>query len=61
MEKLGKWVDCATLGNCITLRGEVEIAEKEIIELDNRKEVAEKEEVAGISLTQEEKKRKREI
>ena len=34
---------------------EVEIAEKEIIELNNIKEVAEKEEAAEISLMQEEK------
>ena len=38
---------------------EVEIAEKEINELNNQKEVAEKEDVAEISLTQEEKDREK--
>ena len=43
------------------LEEEAEIADKEIMELDNQKEVAEREEVKEISLTQEEKKRKRKI
>ena len=37
----------------------LKLRKKEIIELNNRKEVAEKEEVAEISLTQEEKEKEK--
>ena len=47
------------VGKLYNFEEEVEIAEKEIIELNNRKEVAEKEEVAEISLTQEEKEKEK--
>ena len=57
--KRQRWANYATLGNCTILRGEVEISEKEINELNNQKEVAEKEDVDKICLTQEEKEQEK--
>ena len=46
-------------GKLYNFEEEAGIAENELVELNNRKEVADKEEVASISITQEEKEKEK--
>ena len=56
--KRSRW-ELRDIGELYNLEEEDEIEDNEITELDNQKEVAEKEDVEEISPTQEEKKRQR--
>ena len=57
--KRSRWGKIRDVEKLYNTAEEAEIADKELTELDNQKEVAEKEDVGEISPTQKEKNRRR--